>query len=79
MSHAAFAAIGEGQDDHYAFCNCGWTTEYTKDRKEAVRWAADHSDPEVLERQLEDMRLTWPDLTMDQMLGLEEIPDEVDS
>ena len=71
MSHAAFPAVSTEGEDHYAFCNCGWITEYTKDPKEAARWAADHSDPEVLERQLEDMRLTWPDLTMDQMLGLD--------
>lgn len=62
-------------DIFFALCTCGWESDRTNDYRAAAQSAVDHSDPAALDRTVRDMQMNYPDLTRDQILGLEVIPD----
>lgn len=80
--HSAHAAIDDRNDGryYYAHCTfCGWEGTASKSHKEAAEQAVGHSDTGVLMASYQDMKLQFPDASWEQVFGLEEIPDEVDS
>lgn len=72
MKHVALVSVESEGTRLYASClYCDWITEPFESERGARLQAREHSDQEALQRLLEDMRLTYPDMTMDEMLGLD--------
>lgn len=67
------AGTFEGADGrHYASCYCGWRSpQETDSYQEAARWAVEHSDPKLVDQSVVDMQMQYPDMTRDQVLGLD--------
>lgn len=70
--HVAIPAVEPYGDRHYGLCGCGWKSPLTDDYKEAAQWCVEHSDPDDLEEHIRNFQITFPHMTREQILGLED-------
>jgi hypothetical protein len=68
--HAAGVFLTE-DGESYAFCECGWTVAPGHSDKELWAAANKHSDPEVVERWVQDMQLNYPEYTREQIINMD--------